>query len=143
MAGISLFGPAGPAAAAELTQTREFAKVKGVFRIPSQGGFLLEHLTRERFEKHINDNFDARAEEGETVRLQLIAAEDRTVASPGEKPVSECFSILFRGGSDTPLQQGIHHFDHASMGGFDLFIVPLGPDGKGMVYEAAFNRLAK
>ncbi len=143
LAGFPLFGAAAPAEASELSKTREFAKVKGVFAIPSGRRSLLEQLTREAFADHLNSEFDVRSEAGDAVRLELVAAEDRTMARPGEKPVSECFSILFRGSADRALEQGTHEFAHPSMGKFDMFIVPVGPDGKGMLYEAVFNRLAR
>lgn len=49
------------------------------------------------------------------------------------------FSLLFRGPLDQPLRQGLHAFRHATLGEFDMAIVPIGPGATGLVYEAIFN----
>jgi hypothetical protein len=49
------------------------------------------------------------------------------------------FSIVFRGPLDAVLPQCIYQLEHAAIGTFDLFLVPIGPDGEGMRYEAVFT----
>jgi hypothetical protein len=49
------------------------------------------------------------------------------------------FSIIFRGPSGQSLPQRIYRLEHAQLGTLDLFLVPIGPDGVGMCYEAVFN----
>jgi Domain of unknown function (DUF6916) len=48
------------------------------------------------------------------------------------------FSIVFRGPAGVLLPQRIYRLEHAALGAFDLFLVPIGPDGRGMRYEAVF-----
>lgn len=51
------------------------------------------------------------------------------------------FSLLFRGSHDVPLTQDTYAFEHAALGRFSMFIVPVGlRDGKACYYEAIFNR---
>jgi hypothetical protein len=37
------------------------------------------------------------------------------------------------------LEQRIYAVHHPALGAFDLFLVPIGPDGEGMRYEAVFT----
>jgi hypothetical protein len=37
------------------------------------------------------------------------------------------------------LPQRIYSFEHGALGTFGLFIVPLGPEGSSMQYEAVFG----
>jgi hypothetical protein len=37
------------------------------------------------------------------------------------------------------LPQRIYHLEHPEVGGFDLFLVPVGPNAQGMQYEAVFT----
>jgi hypothetical protein len=49
------------------------------------------------------------------------------------------FSLVFRGPLQPLLAQRIYRVEHDSMGTFELFLVPIGPDGVGMCYEAVFT----
>ena len=74
---------------------------------------------------------------GSTYPLELINV-DRLVdcATSGER---EAFSIVFRGNSDLVLEQQIYRINNDMLGEMELFIVPIGPDDKGMRYEAVFS----
>src|SRR5713226_6985949 len=53
----------------------------------------------------------------------------------------ECFSLLFRGGS-VALPQHSYKIEHPSLGTFQLFLVPGGPDDNGaQSFVAIINRL--
>lgn len=69
------------------------------------------------------------------VELELIEAVDL-----GSTPVHEQFSLLFRGPGGRPLPQRIYGLRHAVLGTFSIFIVPVGRDAQGVLYEAVFNR---
>ena len=56
-------------------------------------------------------------------------------AGPREQP----FSVHFRGHRQSYLPQAIYRLEHERMGTMDIFLVPIGPDEKGMRYEAVFN----
>jgi hypothetical protein len=48
------------------------------------------------------------------------------------------FRLGFRGPLEPALQQGLHRFA-AGEEAFDIFIVPVGRDSAGIIYEAVFN----
>jgi len=58
---------------------------------------------------------------------------------PGHPARRAPFSVIFRGPPTPVLPQRIYRIENDSMGTFDLFIVPIGPDETGMQYEAVFN----
>lgn len=49
------------------------------------------------------------------------------------------FSVLFITKQTEPLEQQIFSLQHAGLGQMDVFLVPLGPKGDGMSYEAVFT----
>jgi len=49
------------------------------------------------------------------------------------------FSLVLRGPENEAPEQGIYHVDHVEIGSLELFLVPIGPDEKGMKYEAVFT----
>ena len=53
----------------------------------------------------------------------------------------ELFSLLFFGASEFALPQQTYEMKHEQLGAGALFLVPVGRDGEGIRYEAAFNRL--
>ena len=97
---------------------------------------MLDSLTKESWQPHLEQTFQATLPSGETLTLQLIE-----VSGLGEKPGAqrEPFSLLFRGPSQPLLEQSIAELEHESLGRLALFLVPLGPDDRGMRYEAIFT----
>lgn len=67
------------------------------------------------------------------LELELVACEPSPFAGPGR----EAFSLIFH--ADRHLPQQIFSMQHRDLGAFDLFLVPLGPEGEAMVYEAVVN----
>ncbi|MBL38799.1 MAG: hypothetical protein CMP07_10375 [Xanthomonadales bacterium] len=51
----------------------------------------------------------------------------------------QSFSVVFRSEPGPQLEQQIVRVRHERLGELDLFLVPLGPAGDGMDYEAVFN----
>jgi hypothetical protein len=96
-----------------------------------------EHLTHEHFAPYVNQTFRVQLESS-TVDLVLMQA-DR-LAHHGSMPDGRPpFSLVFRGPWQPRLTQKIHRLEHATLGALDIFIVPIGPDRLGMLYEAIFN----
>jgi hypothetical protein len=64
-----------------------------------------------------------------------------TEVTPVSGPEREggAFSVVFRGPVEPVVEQATHLIEIESAGEAALFIVPLGPDGTGMLYEAVFN----
>ncbi|KRF38915.1 hypothetical protein [Terrabacter sp. Soil810] len=59
---------------------------------------------------------------------------------PAGGPTREPFTLTFAGGPNPPSAQGMHRLEHDVLGGFDLFLVPIGPGADGRHrYEAVFG----
>lgn len=71
------------------------------------------------------------------VELALIAVASWGPESPGGD--GRRFTLLFHGPPTPVLPQRMYHFDHGSVGSFDIFIVPIGPEAGSMQYEAVFG----
>jgi hypothetical protein len=98
----------------------------------------LEDFTAETFSSRTGDSFRISVDESNALQAELIevvAFDPPADASRARVP----FSIVFRGPSEPILPQRIYRFEHGTLGAFDLFIVPIGPDESGMQYEAVFT----
>ncbi len=72
------------------------------------------------------------------VTLELAEVNERQTP-----PEVELFFLVFRGPRAPRLEQKTHHFEHAALGAFDLFITAIAGDEQGISYEAVFHRLRK
>lgn len=102
---------------------------------------MLEKLTSADFAPHLNQPF-ALHYGGETpldVELTTITDLSYKTASGGERAGRRPFSLIFRGPLDGVLPQHIYSLEHPQMAPMELFLVPIGPDGVGMRYEAIFT----
>ena len=103
---------------------------------------MLENLRLSSFSPHVGEIFTLCADAQLELELELISAE--AIASGGRGPTKsgdtrEPFSLLFKGPGEQPLAQRIYEFRHDRMGTLNIFIVPVGRDERGMLYEAIFN----
>lgn len=78
------------------------------------------------------------------IRLRLTEAQGRLGARPSAAvagdPGEHQFSLLFRARQDASLEQNTYTFEHAVLGRFAMFIVPVyRRDGNHCFYEAIFN----
>ena len=74
---------------------------------------------------------------GSSHPLTLISVDK--LANSAAKGTPEAFSIVFRSNSDLILEQQIYRINNDTLGEMELFIVAIGPDDKGMCYEAVFS----
>jgi hypothetical protein len=95
---------------------------------------LIESFTSESFEPLIGDDFTfAIGEHRLEVRLgEVTPLSDRA-------GVRKPFSLVFLGPPAPVWAQQIYRVTHPSLGSFDLFLVPIGPEGEAMRYEAIFT----
>jgi hypothetical protein len=94
-------------------------------------------VTREDFEGYREKTFMVSAGSEVSFEAELIevAPMGDTAGSNGRR----AFSLVFRGPhTEEPIQQ-TYTLDNADLGSLDLFLVPIGPDEKGMKYEAVFT----
>ena len=99
---------------------------------------MLDKLTREDFAKHLNQSFTLRHDAGDLALELIEAAPIETTAKLAEGRRAQ-FSLVFRGPKERPFGQMTYQIEHEVMGSLDLFMVPLGPDDQGMLYEVVFT----
>jgi hypothetical protein len=92
---------------------------------------VLERFTVGTFEPYVGQSFWLVVDDGRRLEMELIEAAGVGDARP--------FSIVFRGPGQPRLEQRIYRFEHDRVGSFELFIVPIGMDERGVRYEAVFN----
>lgn len=92
-------------------------------------------LTRELFAPLVGDTFTLQAADGyvEAVLEQVEVGQP----VPGGAP--EPFSLLWLGPAAPQLQQGMHVVAHPEIEPAEIFLVPVGPHGAGMRYQAIFS----
>jgi len=96
----------------------------------------LGEMTAATFSPHVNTTFRARIEADRIVEMTLTA-----VSENGSSPQLESFALRFLAPPDAPARQGSYAIVHHALGEFELFVVPVGRDSRGVEYEAVFNRL--
>lgn len=94
-------------------------------------------LTEKEFSQHVNTKFRAMLE-AKAVDLELVEVKGYA-GRPDDQQGMERFSLYFRGPAKPFLPQSTYSLEHDGMGAFDLFLVPIKPDGEGSRYEAVFN----
>jgi hypothetical protein len=92
-------------------------------------------LTLETFRPAVGQPFTVGGEGDATVELVLAEAAAQDAGAHAPRPP---FSLLFQGPADPLLPQGTYRFEHGSVGVTEIFIVPLGRDEHGSVYQAVF-----
>src|SRR5829696_8766336 len=99
---------------------------------------MLETLTPAFFKEHVGSRFRLFLPGQGPLELELgeiVLFEENPDHAPRKQP----FSLLLVGPIRPMLQQAIYLLEHPTLGALDLFLVPIGPDKRGMRYEAAFN----
>ena len=94
-------------------------------------------LTEAEFSKHVSTKFRAMVG-AEAVDLELTQVKGYPGHADDQQGM-ERFSLFFRGPAKPRLAQSTYSLTHDSMSTFDLFLVPIQPDGEGSRYEAVFN----
>ena len=97
----------------------------------------MQILTFESFSPHLNSIFTLGLGESNLDLTLTEAAKQPVRPYPGM--MREPFSLIFRSTTPVVLPQRIYPFKHESMGQLDIFIVPIGRDVRGIVYQAVFN----
>lgn len=95
----------------------------------------LDLLHYEDYAPHVNSKFTAQFPNGVTLDLELTKVEEK---SPS--PRQEQFILTFRGPLNGPREQQIFNLEHEQLGSGIMFLVPIGLDANGLIYEAVFNR---
>ena len=99
----------------------------------------LAMLTKSDFEPCVGTTFTMEIDTGMNVPVELIEVVGFSERSRREGATREPFSLVFRGERGLQVNQQIFKLNHPEIGSQELFLVPLGPDEKGMRLEAVFS----
>jgi hypothetical protein len=97
---------------------------------------MLETLTKEWWSEYLGGSFEL-SDDGRGTIIMMLA--EITGLGHGALGRRDPYSLVFRGPASPVLPQRIYRFRHERMGDLELFLVPIGPDGEGMRYEAIFT----
>jgi hypothetical protein len=95
---------------------------------------VLEDLTIDSFSGLVGERFQLE-DGGSPCEFMLTECTRLGGASLGRIP----FSLLFRGPVDPVLPQRVYRMRHAEFGTLELFLVPIGREPDGTIYEAVFT----
>lgn len=97
---------------------------------------MIENLTSESFSGRIGETFRIRIDDETTIDTVLSEVAERPRSARLQRTP---FSLLFHGPKDVVLPQRIYVVEHGEMGTLQIFLVTVGPDDRGMRYEAVFS----
>jgi hypothetical protein len=100
---------------------------------------MLENFTVDTFAPLVGSMFVVHVDATNVLDLELVEAvpmggPDSMAAIQGRP-----FSLSFRGPRTPVMVQRIYPMDHPTLGSFEVFLVPVGSDEHGMLYELVFN----
>jgi hypothetical protein len=99
---------------------------------------MIEHFTIETFEARLGELFRILVDERLELRTHLTEvtrASDRSASGGNRHP----FSLVFTAAPEAFIPQETYRIENANMEPFECFITPIGPDGRGMRFEAVFT----
>jgi len=96
----------------------------------------LSTLTKATFDAHLGDLFVMRVSADRAIALELIETEALPTAPNATRTA---FRLRFRAAERGHLPQLIYSLEHATLGTLEVFLVPVGPDAAGMLYDAVFS----
>jgi hypothetical protein len=91
----------------------------------------LDKVTVDQFRERLQDRFRVAPEDGTVFDVVLIEATEIPREAGGRPP----FSLIFQGGPNPPLPQGIYRVENDDLGAIEIFLVPIAADR----YEAVFT----
>jgi hypothetical protein len=98
----------------------------------------LSTITLEDFEPCLGQSFVVKTADADPLELELTqvkALRDPDPATDARQP----FALLFRGPLEPVLAQQLLRMENPTLGELTLFLVPVGADENGMLYDASFN----
>jgi hypothetical protein len=92
---------------------------------------MLEKLTVDDFRLLQGQRFRVVPDGAEAFEVELVEVTEIPRDPGGRTP----FSLVFQGGANPPLEQGIYRVEHDGLGELEIFLVPIAVDR----YEAIFT----
>jgi hypothetical protein len=99
---------------------------------------MFERPSRAAFEGQLGQEIRVSFDDGTTLALRIAEVVDHSVRKTRDGTV-DAYAVYFHGPLDITLPQSTYLFTSDALGERAIFIVPLGPTGDVMVYEAIFN----
>ena len=97
---------------------------------------LLSELTHDHFAKELGSPFLLQ-HGGVSIELELAEVTQLAPAGVGSRRIP--FSLIFHAPRQPMLPQKIYPLENDLLGRLEIFLVPLGPQGENMRYEAIFT----
>lgn len=97
-----------------------------------KGSVPLENATLAAFSGRVGERFSVAGTE-----ISLTLSEAKQLGQSERQGGS--FALVFEGPGDLHLEQAIYRLECAGGTPMDLFLVPIGPFGQGMGFEAVFT----
>lgn len=98
---------------------------------------MLDTFTLQTFAPLAGSAFELTAGDADG-RIALELVETGTGAVSASKVARDPFSLTFLQTDGPLLAQGTYPMSHPTLGAFELFVVPVGRDARGVRYEAVF-----
>jgi hypothetical protein len=105
-----------------------------------QEPIALDQLTSRIFEPLVGSLFVLPGIATPPVLLTLTLVEVEADARHARNAATGSFSLLFTGPREWTLPQRIYRLEHPTLGVLEVFLVPIGQDNRGFLYQAVFNR---
>ena len=98
----------------------------------------MQTLSYEAFAGHLRETFSLSVGEA-TMDITLVQAERKRPRVVAAGIRADPFNLYFKSQSQVILPQMLYPMSNAGMGKLNIFIVPIGRDKDGVLYEAVFN----
>ena len=98
----------------------------------------LSTINIDDFEPCLGQTFRVMHENADGIDLELIQVKPLSAAD-SKAQARQSFSLLFRGPLQPMVGQQVLKFENSTLGELELFLVPIGPDDVGMLYDVTFN----
>jgi hypothetical protein len=99
---------------------------------------MLDALTIDTFQPHLGEIFTLVVDEDTRIPLKLTDVSPWGPGASKDRPRVP-FSLVFHTVPEAVVPQAIYRLESDTMEPMELFLVPLGPDERGMRYEAVFT----
>jgi hypothetical protein len=99
---------------------------------------MLDTLTLETFQPLLGAPFAVIVDDERFMPAQLVAAEPLAGDSDSRRK-RQPFTLIFRGPAGGHLPQNTYRVRGGELEEMELFLVPIGPDEHGVLYEAVFT----
>jgi hypothetical protein len=96
----------------------------------------MDLMTMEQFAGCLNETFQASLNDG-SVDFVLVEVQPLKQTHPGA--LRAPFSLLFRNTAAFLFPQQLYPMQHARLGEFSIFLVPIAREREGFLYQAVFN----